>query len=137
MTQDEWRAEGERLFGPDQCQWRFVCPICGNVQSPEDFRQYKDAGATPASAYKQCIGRYREHARRAFGSGEKEVSAPCDFAAYGLFRLGAVRVEGVDYPIFDFDRQGENRSPPRGRTTPLEAPKIVAQRPGLGGAKEE
>mgnify|MGYP000306211832 CR=1 FL=1 len=102
MTQEEWHGEGERLFGPDESCWRFVCPICGNVQSPEDFRQYKDSGAEPGSAYKQCLGRYLPGAYSAFGPGKR--TGPCDYAAYGLIRLGPIRVEDVPFPIFDFDR---------------------------------
>jgi hypothetical protein len=88
-------------------RWRWGgCPICGQVQTPEDFRQYKDRGATPARAYRECIGRYRESCRKAIANGEWE-GQPCDYAAYGLFKLGAVVVEGISYPVFDFDRSGE------------------------------
>ncbi len=111
MTLEEWLAEGRRLFGDDQLQWRFVCPICGNVQSPNDFRQYQGRGATPASAYQECIGRYLPKAQcgKALADGPRVPERPCDYAAFGLFRVGPVQVQGHSYPIFDFDRRGNGR----------------------------
>lgn len=49
--------------------WRFVCPRCGNVATPDDFRAI---GANPLSAAEECIGR----------SDASDVE--CDWAAYGL-----------------------------------------------------
>jgi len=106
MSEADWVAEGKRLFGDDQLKWRFVCPICGNVQSPEEFRQYKDLGAQPDSAYTNCIGRYTENPRRAFGGSGK---GPCDYAGYGLFKVSPVIVtqeSGREVRAFDFDRGG-------------------------------
>ena len=77
MTEAAWRAEGERRFGPDLMKWRFKCPICGNVATPEDFRQFKDAGANPNSAVQECIGRYlpKSKCRRAFGEADDDGTA--------------------------------------------------------------
>lgn len=58
MTHEEWVAKGKALFGDDMLKWKFVCPGCGHVQTPEDFRAFKDKGATPDSARNECIGRY-------------------------------------------------------------------------------
>lgn len=96
-TFEEWQAEGERLFGADRFLWRFVCPVCGHVQSPRDFEQYKDLGATPDSATSECIGRY-SGARSAFVKGQQ----PCNYAGYGLFRLSPVRVLIDDKEIHAF-----------------------------------
>ncbi len=83
---EEWMAEGERLFGKDMLRWKFVCPMCGHIQTPEDFRQYKDKGSDPNSATSECIGRYT-------GAGDSiNGSQPCNYAGYGLFRLSPVRV---------------------------------------------
>lgn len=108
-TRDEWYAEGKRLFGDDMMQWRFVCPICGQVQKPEDFRQYAPGGAQPSSAYAECIGRYlhRSVSRSAFEPKKGDPEKPCDYAAFGLLRVAPVAVEGYGFPIFDFDRSGE------------------------------
>lgn len=83
MTVDEWLAKGNELFGPEMDTWKFRCPICGNVASVHDFQQYKDKGATPESAATECIGRY-SGGRSAFGG---RGDGPCDYAAYGFFKL--------------------------------------------------
>lgn len=95
-TQEEWEAEGTRLFGEDMTHWRFRCPRCGIVMSvarvrnePERF----DREALRMRGYaleQECIGRYLP------GIG-------CDWAAYGLFH-GPVFVGPDKTPIFDFDR---------------------------------
>ena len=58
ITATEWYDEGRELFGVDKLGWRFRCPGCGHVQTPADFAQYRAKGATPATAYKECIGRF-------------------------------------------------------------------------------
>ena len=102
-TEAEWKAEGERRFGPDMMKWRFQCPICGNVASTEDYRPYADKGATANSATCECIGRYTG-ARPALGE-RKPGEKPCNYAGYGLFRLSPVRVvveEGKEIHCFAF-----------------------------------
>jgi len=104
MTADEFLKKGEALFGADKFKWKFKCPMCGNIQTPEDFRQYKDKGATPDGAYQECIGRYEE-GRRAFGKKEKgEKPRPCDYASYGLFRIGHMLTypDGHEVVVFPF-----------------------------------
>lgn len=63
--------------------WRFECPCCQNVAGPADF---KAIGADPQSAAQECIGRHLPEARDAFAKGD----GPCNYAAYGLLRLGEV-----------------------------------------------
>lgn len=88
MTLDEWRTEGTRLFGENYHDWRFACPICGHVAAVSDYRQFKDAGASPNSATCECIGRYtRVDGFRAKGKG------PCDYAGYGLFHASPIRID--------------------------------------------
>ena len=89
VTAKEWHQQAETLFGPDEMQWRFVCPCCGFVQSVQD---YKDSGAPLAEVAVVCVGRYRERARRAF---EEDGPGPCNYAGYGLFRLNPVDVDGL------------------------------------------
>lgn len=86
----EWQAEAMRLFGSDERQWKFRCPICGNIQGPEDFAPFKDRGATPDTAAIECIGRFLPASERskAFGDTPPEPGKPCDYAAFGLFRFG-------------------------------------------------
>jgi len=104
MTRDEWLEEGRRRFGEDFMAWKFVCPICGHVQSVADFREYKDQGASPDSATFHCIGRYQESCRRAFGDYKEDGKpGPCDYTAGGLFRLAPVHIDvGTDEPRHAF-----------------------------------
>ena len=89
----EWREEAVRRFGEDPLQWKFVCPVCGHVQSPADFEQYKDQGATPDCAYFNCIGRYIEGL-------PKDARDPCNYSLGGLFVLNKVSVD--EQPVFEF-----------------------------------
>jgi len=87
-TQTEWTKIGKELYGEDFLTWKFKCPMCGNIQTPADFKKYKDDGATPDSARCECIGRYmsKDECSKAFGDGT--IKSPCDYAAYGLIRIG-------------------------------------------------
>lgn len=99
-TKEEWMAKGKKLFGDDMMQWEFKCPSCGNVQTPADFEQLKDKGATPNSAYQQCMGRF---------TGGKEGPHKCDWCAYGLFG-GPDVIDGVK--AFPFNEEpNPNRCP--------------------------
>jgi hypothetical protein len=104
MTKEEWIAEGTALFGDNLYEWRFVCPSCGNIQSIPDFFPYKDRGATPNTAYFNCIGRYDGHGNNDILSGKK----PCNYTNDGLLCLAPIRVieDGEKTPVFDFDRSG-------------------------------
>ena len=84
-TQAEWLTEGSKLFGK-WMNWRFQCPICGHVQTPADFEAI---GVEPQLAYQECIGR-RTKGARDFASepGANGQKSPCDYAAYGLLRVG-------------------------------------------------
>ena len=88
-TAAEWRAEGERRFGPHPEDWKFKCPRCGRINTGQEF---KDAGAKPDSMYCECIGRH-------------DKTKGCDWAAYGLFDICTTEVEGQ--PVFDFAEEGE------------------------------
>lgn len=92
MTKKEWFALGTDLYGDDYFQWKFICPSCGHVQTPEDFRPYKNNGATPDTARFSCIGRY---------DGHMDVSifaspGPCNYTSGGLFPLAPVEVVDDD-----------------------------------------
>ena len=86
MTLAEWREEGKRRFGPDQLQWRFICPSCGHIASTQDW---KDAGAPVEAVAFSCVGRWSGALRRAFNGHGK---GPCDYAGGGLFGLNPVQV---------------------------------------------
>ena len=63
---------------------QLVCPKCGNIASGEDF---KNAGADVNDMYNCCIGRFTK-------------DKGCDWAAFGLFDICSVHVDGI--PVFDF-----------------------------------
>lgn len=98
MTHEEWLAEGRKRFGENELLWRFVCPRCGHVQCAEDFRQFQHYGATTASAYSECLGRYPVAVKKPQGKG------PCDYAARGLFQFAPLRVliDGDEIHAFAF-----------------------------------
>jgi len=102
ITHEEWIEEGKKLFGEGYANWKAVCPVCGHVQSVEDFKLYRDQGATPGSAFQECIGRYCG-GRSAMSDKEGQ---PCDYAAYGLIRLHKTEVVFQDghpaVPVFEF-----------------------------------
>lgn len=106
-TYEQWLAEGERLFGSlrdNMLRWRFKCPRCGNVATVQEF---KDAGAKePDHAVKNCIGRFRR-------------DKGCDWAAYGLFDICTVHVDGM--PVFEFaPYEEDNAAQARGDAEPGE-----------------
>lgn len=88
-TGEEWREEGQRLFGKDILTWRFKCPRCGTIATGQDF---KDAGANPNDMYEHCIGRF-------------DPNRGCDWAAYGLFDICETHIGTT--PVFDFAPYGE------------------------------
>lgn len=106
-TLDEWLAEATRLFGSDMGDWKFVCPMCGNVQSVADFRKLRDEGykVSQNDAYFNCIGRYIG-GRSAF-LDDKKKGSPCDYTLGGLFCMAKsfVHKDGKDHPVFEFYRE--------------------------------
>ena len=102
LTIDEWRSQGAALFGPDEMQWRFICPACNHVASVQD---YKDAGAPPAAVGVACVGRFTNRPRKAFEPGP----GPCDYSGLGLICISPVQVDGR--PVFGFDPAKEKVVP--------------------------
>lgn len=105
-TLDAWKTKGSELFGENIFEWKFKCPVCGNIQTPEDFRSFENSGATPESALTECIGRYLPNKQKAFGPGKK-MKGPCDYAAYGLFQLGPTFVDGKSIFAFAIEEQSK------------------------------
>ena len=42
ITVDEWHRIGRSLYGPNQANWKFRCPICGKVAEIRDFQRSND-----------------------------------------------------------------------------------------------
>lgn len=81
QTVAEWQAEGERLFGEHGRDWKFVCPVCGTVQSGKDFKQHTNLSIEEIMtriAF-SCIGRVVD------GIG-------CDYTTGGLLNLSPVKI---------------------------------------------
>jgi len=95
---DDWRAEGVRRFGEDHMKWRFVCPSCGHVQTPAD---YKAVNAPERAVAFSCIGRRTPGATGEIGQKGK---GPCNYAGGGLFRLNPIRVVdgSATHEVFEF-----------------------------------
>jgi hypothetical protein len=55
VTREEWIREGERRFGYDMLNWKFVCPVCGYIASGQEWL---DAGAPIGAIGYECISRY-------------------------------------------------------------------------------
>lgn len=91
ISRETWEAKGHELFGPDQDNWAFVCPICGHEMSIAKARA-EFAEHLPKlregryAIVQECIGRH-------------VAGVGCDWASYGLFR-GPLIVDGTT--AFDF-----------------------------------
>jgi hypothetical protein len=99
LTLAEWEEEGERRFGTDRMEWKFVCPLCKHVAATKDW---KDAGAGSAAVAFSCVGRWLDVARDAF---TKTGKGPCNYAGGGLFKLNPVQVTDPDgnmQGVFEF-----------------------------------
>lgn len=110
MTRADWLAEGKRLFGEDFKKWKFICPVCGNVQCGQDFL---DVGCKAAAerVYFSCIGRVITDGRPIGTMMQKQTTVPCDYTGGGLFRLNPIHVtndEGKVVEVFAFAREAIN-----------------------------
>lgn len=92
VTYADWVAEGERLFGPDRMEWKFICPCCKHVARVADW---KDAGASEGAVAFSCVGRWLPEAREAFVAGSPR-QGPCNYAGGGLIGLNPVLVQDQD-----------------------------------------
>lgn len=80
FTLAAWRAEAARRGHGNMLDCRMLCPLCGNVATP---RQFKEAGADPGRAAQECIGRVI--GARGTLHSKRPVPQPCDWAGFGLF----------------------------------------------------
>jgi len=93
MTYSEWKAEGQRRFGENKLNWRFVCPSCGHIASVQDWR---DAGAPDGAVAFSCLGRYIGDGKEAADRAFKHAGGPCNYTGGGLFGLNPVEVDFED-----------------------------------------
>lgn len=90
----EWNKELIERFGGNYENWKFVCPVCGHVQSMADFKAIdKDINLS----YSCCIGRFT-------GSDDKTGVKGCNYTVNGLFSLNKTTVISEKYlPIKVFE----------------------------------
>lgn len=116
----EWLKEGEKLFGPDKRDWKFVCPNCGHIQSGRDFIELNRLGISDVEAcnvvFFSCIGRYdtRIPETKIGTIFDKEPKQqPCNYTNGGLFCLAKLIVvdhKGQKTPVFEFARETSVKS---------------------------
>ena len=102
MTHEEWINEAKTRFGKAPRGWKFVCPVCGYVQSINTFLELTDLSKDAilnVIAF-SCVGRWVDEP----ASGFDTSSSPCDYAGGGLFRLNPVTVtlDGKNHQRFEF-----------------------------------
>jgi hypothetical protein len=106
MTREQWIAAGKSRYGADRMQWRFRCPSCGHIATPQDYRA---AGAPQTAVGFSCVGRWSGAASEAFS----DASGPCNYAGGGLFRINPLLVTDgeQEWQMFDFAEpfEGEAR----------------------------
>lgn len=111
VSYEEWKAEGQRRFGKDGRRWKFICPICGTVQSAKTFEEYTEL--TPVEIVRQiginCIGRSAIGGAAITDLDKPPSSDPnaigCMYHGNGLIRANPVTVElddGHTMTAFDF-----------------------------------
>jgi hypothetical protein len=92
----DWLAEAKRSFGEPSAKWKFQCPMCGHIQSGEDFIA---AGIEDynTKVFFSCIGRWT--------NTDKNAKNPCNWTLGGLFQFHKAEVideEGKARPVFEF-----------------------------------
>jgi hypothetical protein len=107
-TYAEWHADGVSQFGADEMAWRFICPSCGHVATPADW---KSAGAPEGAVAFSCVGRWMPETT---GEVFDKKGGPCNYAGGGLFGLNPVLVvqdNGKEHRIFAFAPASDALSP--------------------------
>lgn len=110
MTQDEFLAEAKRRFGEKVANWKFVCPMCGTVQSIGQLRDAVIAsGGTKEDVHGyigfSCIGRFTGQGDGGItvkSRGEKWDKG-CNWTLGGLFQMHTLEVDidGHKRPTFE------------------------------------
>lgn len=100
-TQEEWMAKGHELYGEDKKKWRFVCPMCGNIQSVESMKENNPSigDDTLQSINFNCEGRYTPN-------------VGCDWTLGGLLQIHTVEIlaDGKAYFSFAFADGNESQN---------------------------
>lgn len=92
-TEEEFKAEGEKRFGKDLREWRFVCPRCQTEQTMNDLLKLMDKDEVVKFIAYSCIGRFE-------GSDKG-----CDWTLGGFFKIHEMMIidkDGKEHPHFKF-----------------------------------
>lgn len=98
LSYEEWVDKAMELFGKDRKDWKFVCPICGHIQSIKSVLEHNPS-LNPEDIQKwihySCEGRANE------GQG-------CYWTLGGIFKIHKVEISylGKDIPSFEFAKEG-------------------------------
>lgn len=101
LTLESWQARGKELYGEQARAWRFKCPSCGNVATPQDFLNTGiDKEEAMRRTPQECLKR-----EAALKRGDRDLlPGECDWAAFGLFRgPHFVVCDGDKIPVFPFE----------------------------------
>lgn len=94
MKFSDWKKELIERFGENSENWKFVCPVCGHVQSIADF---KAIGRDGNYVYQCCIGRFT-------GNNDKTGVKGCNYTVNGLISLNTTTVISDKYlPVKVFE----------------------------------
>lgn len=111
LKQDEFLAEAKARFGPKVHDWKFVCPMCGTVQS---VQQLLDAVLAIGGKKDEvhgyigysCIGRFTRQGDAGIAAknrGERWDKG-CNWTLGGLFQtheLEVIMPDGNKRPTFE------------------------------------
>lgn len=103
MTQKEWLDKGLQLFGENKKEWKFKCPICGNIQTYMDFEKIGYPEPENVVFY-SCIGRWSKGKVGSLFDGN-DIKKPCDYTNGGLFNMAKLTViddKGKEISVFEF-----------------------------------
>lgn len=121
MTVEEFKVEARKRFGEKARTWKYVCPMCGTIQSGQqvwDALINQNSGkeveinTVLSSLGFCCIGRYTgqgDEGIAAHGRGEKWDKG-CNWTLGGLLRLHTLEIvmpDGKRIPSFELAKPKE------------------------------
>jgi hypothetical protein len=93
LTLQDWKKEGEKLYGTDMKKWKFVCAQCGETQTLQDFIDNKVKNPEERFFF-SCIGRW-------------DKKRGCDWTLGGLLTIHKTEVineENKTVAVFEFKK---------------------------------
>ena len=97
INKEDWIKKGKELFGDNVQEWKFVCPICKETQTCQEFFDNNVESATQ-KFYSSCIGRWVD------GRGCDDTLGG---GLFGGAKTAVVGGDGSKIPVFEFYREQE------------------------------